>query len=82
MQTVGSKGGLAKRDFAPWADGTASPLLRIEGLTKRQGVAVLTSAATRTQAADAFNWTSGQLEEVKGKADRVETFVPSRKLAG
>ncbi len=34
MQTVGSKGGLAKRDFAPWADGTASPLLRIEGLTK------------------------------------------------
>jgi putrescine transport system ATP-binding protein len=37
MQTVGSKGGLAKRDFAPWADPTVTPLLRIEGLTKRFG---------------------------------------------
>jgi len=30
MQSVGSK-----RDFAPWADPTARPLLRIEGLSKR-----------------------------------------------
>jgi len=37
MQTVGSKGGLAKRDFAPWTDGALAPLLRIEGLTKRFG---------------------------------------------
>jgi len=30
MQSAGSK-----RDFAPWADPTARPLLRIEGLSKR-----------------------------------------------
>jgi putrescine transport system ATP-binding protein len=35
MQTVGSKRGFAKRDFAPWADPTSQPLLRIEGLSKR-----------------------------------------------
>ncbi len=37
MQTVGSKRGFAKRDFAPWADRDAAPLLRIEGLSKRFG---------------------------------------------
>jgi putrescine transport system ATP-binding protein len=37
MQTVGSKRGFAKRDFAPWADPTSQPLLRIEGLSKRFG---------------------------------------------
>ncbi len=37
MQGVGSKAGLAKRDFAPWADRTLQPLLRIERLTKRFG---------------------------------------------
>jgi putrescine transport system ATP-binding protein len=37
MQTVGLKRGFAKRDFAPWADRTLQPLLRIEGLSKRFG---------------------------------------------
>ena len=37
MQTVGSKEGLAKRDFAPGAERAQAPLLRIEGLTKRFG---------------------------------------------
>ena len=37
MQTAGSRGGFAKRDFAPWADHTLQPLLRIEGVTKRFG---------------------------------------------
>jgi len=37
MQTVGSRTDLAKRDFAPWSDGTAVPLLRIEGLSKQFG---------------------------------------------
>jgi putrescine transport system ATP-binding protein len=34
MQTV-----RAKRDFAPWADTSAHPLLRVEGLSKRFGAA-------------------------------------------
>ncbi len=37
MHTVGAKEGVAKRDFAPWADGASKPLLQIEGLTKRFG---------------------------------------------
>jgi len=37
MQTVGSKEGFAKRDFAPWTDRTLRPLLRIEGVGKRFG---------------------------------------------
>ncbi|HUI13641.1 MAG TPA: ABC transporter ATP-binding protein [Xanthobacteraceae bacterium] len=37
MHTVGTKEGVAKRDFAPWADRGQAPLLRIEGLTKRFG---------------------------------------------
>ena len=34
---VESSGGLAKRTFAPWADGTLQPSLRIEGASKRFG---------------------------------------------
>jgi len=37
MQNVGSDVSLAKRDFAPWADRTVQPLLRIEGVSKRFG---------------------------------------------
>jgi putrescine transport system ATP-binding protein len=37
MQTVESKHGFAKRDFAPWTDRTLQPLLRIEGVSKRFG---------------------------------------------
>jgi putrescine transport system ATP-binding protein len=37
MPTVGSKEGVARRDFAPWADRSQAPLLRIEGLSKRFG---------------------------------------------
>ena len=37
MQTAGSRGGFAKRDFAPWADHTVQPLLRIEGVSRRFG---------------------------------------------
>jgi len=37
MQPVGSKQGFAKRAFAPWADRTLQPILRVEGLSKRFG---------------------------------------------
>src|ERR1700689_444481 len=37
MQTAGSKQGFAKRGFAPWADRTLQPRLRIEGVNKRFG---------------------------------------------
>jgi adenylate cyclase len=53
---------------------------RVEGLTKRQGVSLLTTGATRAQATDAFDWAAAAVEEVKGKAAPVETFIPSRKV--
>jgi putrescine transport system ATP-binding protein len=37
MQPAAAKRGFAKRDFAPWTDRTLTPLLRIEGLSKRFG---------------------------------------------
>jgi putrescine transport system ATP-binding protein len=37
MQTVGSKASIGKRDFAPWADRSLPPLLRIEAVTKHFG---------------------------------------------
>ena len=37
MQTDGSTRGFAKRGFAPWADRSLKPLLRIEGVSKRFG---------------------------------------------
>jgi putrescine transport system ATP-binding protein len=37
MQGVGSRPGFAKRNFAPWADRTLQPMLRIEDLSKRFG---------------------------------------------
>ncbi|MFZ3359087.1 MAG: ATP-binding cassette domain-containing protein, partial [Xanthobacteraceae bacterium] len=37
MDIVGSSRGFAKRDFAPWADPAQSPLLRIDGVSKRFG---------------------------------------------
>jgi putrescine transport system ATP-binding protein len=37
MPSVESRTAFAKRDFAPWSDATAAPLLRIEGLSKQFG---------------------------------------------
>ncbi len=37
MQGVESDHGFARRDFAPWTDRTAQPILRIEGVSKRFG---------------------------------------------
>jgi putrescine transport system ATP-binding protein len=37
MPTAGSERGVAKRHFAPWADRTVQPLLRIEGVSRRFG---------------------------------------------
>ncbi|MBK7860296.1 MAG: adenylate/guanylate cyclase domain-containing protein [Archangiaceae bacterium] len=58
---------------------TVNVASRIEGLTKQVGSAVLVSKATRTLAGDAVDWAPVPALTVKGKAEKLECFVPSRR---
>ena len=49
---------------------------RIEELTKVHGVTLLVTQATRDQAAESFSWTAAPTVPVKGKSQRVATFIP------
>jgi adenylate cyclase len=49
---------------------------RLEELTKVHGVTVLVSQATRDQAAADFSWAAAPTVPVKGKSQRVATFIP------
>ncbi len=53
---------------------------RIEGLTKQHDAAVLVSDHTRRLAGDRFGWTAAPPAQVKGKAEPVQTHIPSRPL--
>jgi adenylate cyclase len=52
---------------------------RIEGLTKQHGAAVLASVNTREATGEQFTWAEAPAVAVKGKAELVRTFVPSRR---
>ena len=58
---------------------TVNVASRIEGLTKAVGAPVLVSKATKTLAGDAVEWQAVPAQAVKGKSDKVECFVPSRR---
>jgi adenylate cyclase len=55
---------------------TVNVASRIEGLTKKQGVAILVSQATRDLAGEAFEWRVMPLEMVKGKPAPLATYEP------
>jgi adenylate cyclase len=74
---VGNIGPEDRREFTVIGD-TVNVASRIEGLTKLHGTPVLASLRTREAAGDAFTWRETATAEVKGKEERVRTFVPTR----
>ena len=58
---------------------TVNVASRIEGLTKQVGSPVLVSKATRDLVGESVEWTAVPALTVKGKIDKLECFVPSRR---